>query len=138
MLEPKKPKHRTWFKGKRRGIASAGHSISFGEFGLQSQVCGWTSARELEAARRAITGYIKRKGKLWLRVFPDKPITKKPNDVKMGKGKGDFEAYVAVIKPGRMLFELGGVDEETARGAFKLAAYKLSVKTRFIKKEGMI
>jgi large subunit ribosomal protein L16 len=134
MLEPKNAKYRKQFRGKMGGVATAGSTVEFGEFGLQANDCGWVSARQIEAARRAITGYAKRKGKVWVRIFPDKPITKKPAEVKMGSGKGDVEEYVAVVKPGRVLFELGGVAEETAREAFRLAGHKLSVKTRFIER----
>jgi large subunit ribosomal protein L16 len=135
MLEPKKSKYRKQFRGKRRGISSVGNEISFGEFALQSKQDGWVSARQIESARRAVTGYMKRRGKVWIRIFPDKPFTKKPAEVKMGSGKGDIEGYVAVVKPGRIMFEIGGVTEDTAREAFRLAGHKLSVKTRFVMKE---
>ncbi len=138
MLEPKRSKYAKQLRGKMRGAATAGNEVSFGEFGLQAKDHAWVSARQIEAARRAVTGSIKRKGKLWIRIFPDKPITKKPAEVRGGKGKGDVEAHVAVVRPGRMLFELGGVDESTAREAFRLASHKLCIDTRFIKKEGMI
>ena len=134
MLEPKKSKYRKQFRGKMRGISTAGSEISFGDFALQSKECGWVSARQIEAARRAITGFVKRRGKIWIRIFPDKPFTKKPAEVKMGSGKGDIEGYVAVVKPGRIMFELGGVTEEIARESFRLASHKLRVKTRFITK----
>lgn len=134
MLEPKKSKYRKQFRGKRRGVSSAGNEISFGDFALQAKDHGWVTARQIEAARRAITGYVKRRGKIWIRIFPDKPFTKKPAEVKMGSGKGDIEGYVAVVKPGRIMFELGGVTEETAREAFRLAAHKLAIKTRFVVK----
>lgn len=134
MLEPKNSKYRKQFRGKMKGVSSAGTSVDFGEYGLQADECGWVSARQIEASRRAITGYAKRKGKVWVRIFPDKPITKKPAEVKMGSGKGDIEEYVAVVKPGRVMFEIGGVDEVTARQAFRLADHKLSVKTRFIER----
>ncbi|MBN2100883.1 50S ribosomal protein L16 [Candidatus Dojkabacteria bacterium] len=134
MLQPKKSKYRKQFRGKMGGISSAANSVDFGEYGLQSKECGWVTDRQLESARRVITGHIKRRGKVWLRVFPDKPFTKKPNDVKMGKGKGDIEGYVAVVRPGRVLFELGGVIESIAREAFRLASHKLPIKTRIIKK----
>lgn len=134
MLEPKNSKYRKQFRGKMKGISSAGTSIGFGEYGLQADECGWVSARQIEAARRAITGYAKRKGKVWVRIFPDKPITKKPAEVKMGSGKGDIEEYVAVVKPGRVMFEIGGVDGNTAKEAFRLADHKLSIKTRFIER----
>ena len=134
MLEPKNSKYRKQFRGKMKGISFGASRIDFGEYGLQSKECGWVSASQIEAARRAITGSIKRKGKIWVRVFPDKPVTKKPAEVKMGSGKGDIDRYVAVIKPGRILFELGGVDELTAREAFRLASHKLSVGTRFLQR----
>lgn len=134
MLQPKKTKYRKQFRGKRRGVSTAANSVDFGEFGLQAKECGWVTDRQIESARRTITGYIKRKGKVWLRIFPDKPYTQKPNDVKMGSGKGDIEGYVAVVRPGRMMFELGGVTEEIAREAFRLASHKLNIKTRFIQK----
>lgn len=134
MLQPRKTKYRKQFRGKRRGVASSANSVHFGEYGLQTKDCGWITDRQIEAARRAITGSIKRKGKVWLRIFPDKPYTKKPAEVKMGKGKGDIEGYVAVVRPGRILFELGGVSEEAAREAFRLAGHKISLKTRFVEK----
>lgn len=138
MLEPRKSKYAKQLRGKMRGSAQAGNKIDFGDFGLQAKDCAWVSARQIESARRAVTGYIKRKGKLWIRIFPDKPITKKPPEVRGGKGKGDVEAHVAVIKPGRILFELGGVDETTAREAFRLASHKLCIDTRFLTKEGLL
>jgi large subunit ribosomal protein L16 len=134
MLEPKNSKYRKQFRGKMKGVSSAGTSVDFGEYGLQADECGWVSARQIEAARRAITGYAKRKGKVWVRIFPDKPITKKPAEVKMGSGKGDIEEYVAVVKPGRVMFEIGGVAEDIAKEAFRLADHKLSVRTRFIER----
>ncbi|MFH1547179.1 MAG: 50S ribosomal protein L16 [bacterium] len=134
MLEPKNAKYRKQFRGKMKGISFGASKIDFGEYGLQSKECGWVSAGQIEAARRAITGSIKRKGKIWVRVFPDKPVTKKPAEVKMGSGKGDIDRYVAVVRPGRILFELGGVEEDIAREAFRLAAHKLSVETRFLKR----
>jgi large subunit ribosomal protein L16 len=134
MLEPKNSKYRKQFRGKMKGISFGASKIDFGEYGLQSKECGWVSANQIEAARRAITGSIKRKGKIWVRVFPDKPVTKKPAEVKMGSGKGDVDRYVAVIRPGRIIFELGGVEESVAREAFRLASHKLSVKTRFLER----
>ena len=134
MLEPKNTKYRKQFRGKMRGVSAGANSVDFGEFGLQATDCGWVSARQIESARRAITGYVKRRGKVWVRVFPDKPITKKPAEVKMGSGKGDIEAYVAVVRPGRVMFELGGVNEDVAREAFRLAGHKLAAKTRFIER----
>lgn len=116
------------------GVSTAGNELSFGDFGLQAKDCGWVTARQIEAARRAITGFVKRRGKIWIRIFPDKPFTKKPAEVKMGSGKGDIEGYAAVVKPGRIMFELGGVTEETAREAFRLASHKLRIQTRFVNK----
>lgn len=135
MLQPRKQKYRKQFRGKMKGVATSGAEVHFGDFGLQAKECGWVNSREIEAARRSITGYLKRKGKVWIRIFPDKPFTKKPSEVRMGKGKGAVEGYVAVVKPGRVLFEIGGVKEELAKEAFRIASHKLSVKTRFIEKE---
>ncbi|NUP89170.1 MAG: 50S ribosomal protein L16 [Candidatus Sumerlaeia bacterium] len=135
MLLPKRVKHRKVQKGKRRGKALRGGTVSFGEYGLQATECGWVSNRQIEAARVAITRHVKRGGKLWIRIFPDKPLTKKPIETRMGKGKGNPEAWVAVIKPGRVMFEIEGVDEKTAREAMRLAAFKLAVPTRFIRRE---
>jgi len=131
MLQPKRTKYRKQQKGKNNGLAHRGSSVSFGEFGLKSTVRGRITARQIEAARRAITRHVKRSGKLWIRVFPDKPITKKPLEVRMGKGKGSVEYWGAQIKPGSMLYEIQGVPEDTARKAFKLAAAKLPLKTKF-------
>src|SRR5262250_590672 len=131
MLAPKKVKWRKMQKGRRKGTAWRGSTLAFGDFGLQAVDRGWLTAREIEAARVALTRYIKRGGRVWIRVFPDKPLTKKPAETRMGKGKGAPELWVAVIKPGRMLFEMEGVDEKTAREAFRLAAHKLSVSTQF-------
>ncbi len=132
MLMPKRTKHRKTFKGKRRGIARRGGTIAFGDYGLQAQDCGWISSRQIEATRVAITRRMKRMGQVWIRVFPDKPITMKPAETRMGKGKGAPEYWVAVVKPGRILFELEGVTEEVAREAMKLASAKLPVKTKFV------
>lgn len=134
MLEPKKLKHPKQFRGKMRGNATRGNRVTVGEFGLQAMGRGWMTSRQLEAARKAIVMQTKRKGKLWVRVFPDKPYTKKPAEVRMGGGKGDVEGYVVVIKPGRVLFELSGVDDITAQEAFEKASDKLPIKSRFIKK----
>lgn len=131
MLQPKRTKFRKQQKGKNNGIANRGSSVSFGEYGLKSTSRGRITARQIEAARRAITRHVKRGGKIWIRVFPDKPITKKPLEVRMGKGKGSVEYWVAQIKPGTMLYEIQGVSEDLAREAFKLAAAKLPVKTTF-------
>ncbi len=129
MLQPKRTKFRKQMKGRNRGIATSGHLVSFGEFGLKSLSDGMLTARQIEAARRALTRHIKRGGKVWIRVFPDKPITKKPLEVRQGKGKGSVEYWVSPVQPGKMLFEIAGVPEELAREAFKLAAAKLPLKT---------
>ena len=136
MLAPKKTKHRKMMKGRRGGTAFRGSTLAFGDYGLVSTMRGWLSAREIEAARIALTRHIKRGGRVWIRIFPDKPLTKKPAETRMGKGKGAPEMWVAVIKPGRMLFEMEGVDEPTAREAFRLAAHKLSLATQFRKRHG--
>ena len=135
MLAPKRIKFRKQFKGKTRGIASRGNAVSFGEFALMSMEPGWITNRQIEAARVAITRQMKRGGKVWIRIFPDKPITKKPAETRMGKGKGNPEGWVAVVKPARILFEVEGIPEETAREAFALAAAKLPVRTRFVRRE---
>lgn len=135
MLMPKKVKFRKQSRGRMQGKASRGSELSFGEFGLQALEPGWLTARQLEAGRITITRFMKRRGKLWLRSFPWKPVTKKPTEVRMGKGKGDPEFWVDVIRPGRILFELEGVTEETAREAMRLASHKLPVLTRFIMRE---
>lgn len=137
MLMPKRVKRRKQFKGRMRGAANRGSELSFGQFGLQAVECGWLSSRQIEAARRAMTRYVKRGGKIWIRVFPDKPITKKPLEVRMGKGKGSVEYWVAQIQPGRMLFEMEGVSEELAREAFRLAAAKLPISTTFVSRTVM-
>ena len=131
MLQPKRTKYRKMFKGRNGGLAHRGSNVSFGEFGLKATSRARMTAREIEAARRCITRYVKRGGKLWIRVFPDKPITKKPIEVRMGAGKGNVEYWVAPIQPGRMLYEIEGVSEAEAREAFRLAAAKLSVQTQF-------
>ena len=132
MLAPKKVKWRKQQKGKMRGISKGATTLSFGEFGLQALSCGFVTSRQIEAARIAISRHVKRGGKMWIRVFPDKPITKKPIEVRMGSGKGNVEYWVAQIQPGRMIYEIEGVDEATAREAFRLAAAKLSVTTQFV------
>jgi large subunit ribosomal protein L16 len=129
MLEPKKVKYRKQQKGRRRGTAHRGSTLAFGDFGLKAIDRGWMTAREIEAARVALTRYLKRGGKVWIRIFPDKPLTKKPAETRMGKGKGSPEVWVAVIQPGRILFEMEGVEANLAREAFRLAAHKLSVPT---------
>lgn len=135
MLSPKRVKFRKMFKGRTTGLAHRGNEVSFGNFGLQALEPGWVSNRQIEAARVALTRHIKRGGKVWIRVFPDKPITKKPAETRMGKGKGSPEGWVAVVKPGRMMFELEGVTRDIAEKAMALAAAKLSVKTKFVVRE---
>lgn len=134
MLQPKKTKYRKEFRGKNRGIASRGNEVTFGDFGMKAVTSGWVSAREIEAARKKITYATKRAGRYWMRMFPHKSTTHKPVGVKMGSGKGDIDQYVAVIKPGMMLFEISGVTEEMAKSAFRKAGHKLSVKTTFVGK----
>jgi len=132
MLQPKKVKHRKQMKGRNRGKASRGTNLDFGDYGLQAIACRRITARQIEAARIAMTRYVKRGGKIWIRIFPDKPISKKPAETRMGKGKGNPEEWVALVKPGRMLYEMEGVNEATAREAMRLAAHKLPVRTRFV------
>lgn len=135
MLSPKRVKHRKIQKGRRRGIARRGCDVSFGDFGMQALEAGFVTARQIEAARVAMTRHAKRGGKIWIRVFPDKPLTKKPAETRMGKGKGAPELWVAVVKPGQVLYEMTGVPEETAREALRLAMHKLPIKVRFVKRE---
>ena len=137
MLQPKRTKYRKQQKGRNRGLAHRGSTVSFGEFGLKATSRGFVTARQIEAARRAITRHVRRGGKLWIRVFPDKPITKKPLEVRQGKGKGNVEYWVAVVKPGRIMYEIEGVDEAVARKAFSLAGAKLSVSTSFVSRQVM-
>ncbi|EKD43087.1 MAG: 50S ribosomal protein L16 [uncultured bacterium] len=137
MLIPKKVKHRKWQKGRgrfRNSPATRTNSVAFGEFGLKSTTGGWISSRQIESARRVLTRYVRRGGKIWIRVFPDRPVTKKGNEVPMGGGKGSPDHYVAVIKPGTVMFEMGGVTKENAKIAMDLAGYKLGVRTKFIEK----
>lgn len=134
MLMPKRVKYRKRHKGKMRGVAYRGGAVSFGSFGLQAVGCGRVTNRQIEAARIAMTRHVKRGGKIWMRIFPDKPVSKKPLETRMGKGKGNPEFWVAVVKPGRMLYEMDGVPEPVAKEAFRLAAHKLSVTTRFVAK----
>ncbi|MBQ6860421.1 MAG: 50S ribosomal protein L16 [Clostridia bacterium] len=131
-LMPKRTKHRKMQKGRNRGKATRGNTISYGEYGLQATEAGWITSNQIEAARVAMTRFIKRGGKVWIKIFPDKPITKKPAETRMGSGKGSTEYWVAVIKPGRVMFEMAGIPEETAKEAFRLAAHKLPVKTKFV------
>ena len=138
MLAPKRIKWRKQMKGRNRGLAKGGTEVSFGDYALQATQHGMMTARQIEAARIAMTRYVKRSGKVWIRVFPDKPITKKPAETRMGKGKGSPEYWVARIKPGRVLYEMRGVDEETAREAFRLAQHKLPFRTRFMKRDEVV
>jgi large subunit ribosomal protein L16 len=138
MLSPKRVKHRKMHKGNMNGIATRGAEVSYGEFGLKVLEPGWITSRQIESARIAMTRYVKRGGKIWIRIFPDKPITKKPAETRMGKGKGAPEYWVAVVKPGRVLYEMGGVEETVAREAFRLAAYKLPLATKFVSREADI
>ena len=135
MLQPKRTTWRKANRGRRRGQASTGNKVSFGQFGLQSLDNAWVTARQIEAARRAITHELRRGGKVWIRIFPDKPVSKKPAETRQGKGKGPVEFWVSVVRRGRMLFEVAGVREELAREAMRLAAHKLPVKTRFVNRE---
>ncbi|MFA6072200.1 MAG: 50S ribosomal protein L16 [Janthinobacterium sp.] len=138
MLTPKKVKHRKWHKGrsKNRQVEVRGTKLSFGSFGLKAESSAWVNSRQIEAARRTITNYVKREGKVWIRIFPDKPITMRPPEVTMGGGKGSVDHYVFPVRPGRVLFEMDGVKLEMARAALRLAAFKLPLRTRFIMKEG--
>src|SRR5664279_1366255 len=135
MLMPKKVKYRKVQRGRMKGLAQRGSSLSFGDYGLKALHCGWVTDRQIEAARIAMTRHIKRAGKIWVRVFPDKPITKKPAETRMGKGKGAPDQWVAVIRPGKILFEMEGVDRPTAQAAMRLAAHKLSIRTKFVSRE---
>lgn len=134
MLQPARTKYRKMMKGRMRGKAYRGSELNAGEYGLQATECGWLTSRQIEAARVAMTRYVKRGGKIWIRVFPDKPITKKPAETRMGTGKGAVEFYVAVVKPGRILYEMEGVTDEIAKKAFHLAAHKLPVATKVVKR----
>src|SRR5215218_11027658 len=135
MLMPKRVKYRKQQRGRTKGMAQRGNSVAFGDFGLMALEATWVTSRQIEAARRAITHHIKRGGKVWIRIFPDKPVTSKPAETRMGKGKGAPDHWVAVVKPGRMIFEMSGVREEIAREALRLAGHKLSVETRFVARE---
>jgi large subunit ribosomal protein L16 len=136
MLVPRRVKYRKQMRGKMKGVAYNGTEIAYGEYGLTAEEMGWISSRQIESARRAITHYTARGGRLWIKIFPDKPITKKPPEVRMGSGKGDVHEYVAPVKAGRILFELGGVSKEVAMEALRLASHKLPVKTKFVSKKG--
>jgi large subunit ribosomal protein L16 len=135
MLSPKRVKFRKMFKGRMKGLAQRGNTVAFGHFGLQALEPGWVSNRQIEAARVALTRHIKRGGKVWIRIFPDKPITKKPAETRMGKGKGSPESWVAVVKPGRVMFELEGVTKDIAEKAMALAAAKMPIRTKFVLRE---
>lgn len=135
MLQPKRVKYRKVHRGQLRGDAHAGNTIAFGEFGMQAQQGVWLTARQIEAARRVMVRYLRRGGQMWIRVFPDKPVTKKPAETRMGSGKGAPDHWVAVVRPGRMLFEISGIGEDMARKAMHLASYKLPISTRFVVKE---
>ena len=137
MLMPKRVKHRKVQRGRRRGMAKGGTLVSFGDFGLMAEEVCWLTSRQIEAARRAMTHHIKRGGRVWIRVFPDKPVTKKPAEVRMGSGKGAPDHWVAVVKPGRVMFEMSGVPEPIAREAMRLAGHKLPISTKFVMKEGL-
>ncbi len=138
MLQPKRVKYRKSQKGRRRGKANAGNTVVFGDFGLQALESAWLTARQIEAARRAITRYVRRGGNVWIRIFPDKPITKKAAETRMGSGKGAPDHWVAVVRPGRILFEMTGVAEEVAKEAMRLASHKLPIDTRFVKREASL
>jgi large subunit ribosomal protein L16 len=138
MLAPKRTKFRKQHKGRNRGLAKGGSEVSFGEYGLQATEAGWLTARQIEAARVAMTRHVKRGGKIWIRIFPDKPVTAKPAEVRMGKGKGAPDHWVAVVKPGRVLFEMEGVDIEVAREAFRLAMHKLPIGTRVLTRDEVV
>jgi len=135
MLAPKRAKHRKSFRGTRRGLSVRGSQINFGEYGLKALTVGWVTSRQIEAARRALTHYTKRGGRIWIRIFPDKPVTKKPPETRMGSGKGDVYEYVAVVRPGRVLFEMGGISLEDAKESMRLAGAKLGIQTKFITRE---
>lgn len=137
MLQPKRVKYRRAHRGHRRGTAQAGNTVIFGDFGLQAQESAWITSRQIEAARRAIVHSVKRGGKVWIRIFPDKPVTSKPAETRMGSGKGALDHWVAVVKPGRILFEISGVREEMAREAMRLASNKLPILTKFIGRESL-
>lgn len=134
MLMPKRTKHRKQMRGRMRGKADRGAAVQFGDYGLQALEPAWVTSRQIEACRRAVVRYIRRRGKVWIRIFPDKPVTQKPAETRMGKGKGSVEMWVCVVKPGRVLFEMSGVPESDAREAMRLAAHKLPMKTKFVKR----
>ncbi|MEJ2670796.1 MAG: 50S ribosomal protein L16 [Deltaproteobacteria bacterium] len=135
MLAPKRIRHRKVMRGRRRGKATRGNFVAFGDYGLRAEGCGWITSQQIEAARIAITRHVKRGGKIWIRIFPDKPFTKKPAETRMGKGKGGPEGWVAVVRPGRILYEMSGVDRDVAKEAMRLASHKLPVATKFVDRE---
>ena len=135
MLMPKRVKYRKQMRGRMKGRASRGTDITFGDYGIQALEPGWVTARQIEAARRALVRFMRRRGKVWIRIFPDKPVTKKPAETRMGKGKGSVDHWVAVVKPGRIMFEISGLDEINAREAVRLASHKLSIKTKFVQRD---
>ncbi|MCX7682626.1 MAG: 50S ribosomal protein L16 [Anaerolineae bacterium] len=137
MLQPKRMKYRKQMRGRMKGKATRGVEVAFGDYGLQALEPGWITARQIEAARRAIVRFVRRRGKYWIRIFPDKPVTAKPAETRMGKGKGAVDHYVAVVKPGRVMFEVSGVSEELAREAMRLASHKLPIKCQFVAREGL-
>ena len=136
MLMPKRVKYRKQMRGRRKGKASRGTEVAFGDFGLQALEAAWVTARQIEAARRAIVRFVRRRGKYWIRIYPDKPVTAKPAETRMGKGKGAVDHWVAVVRPGRIMFELSGVPEETAKEAMRLASHKLPLKCQFVSRQG--
>jgi large subunit ribosomal protein L16 len=137
MLMPKRFKHRKQMRGRMKGKASRGTEVTFGDYGLQALEPGWVTARQIEAARRALVRFMRRRGKVWIRIFPDKPVTQKAAETRMGKGKGAVDHWVAVVKPGRIMFELSGLDEEAAKEAMRLATHKLSIKTKFTTRDSL-
>lgn len=137
MLMPKRVKHRKQMRGRMKGKASRGTEVTFGDYGLQALEPGWVTARQIEAARRALVRYMRRRGKVWIRIFPDKPVTQKAAETRMGKGKGDVDHWVAVVKPGRIMFELSGLNEEAAKEAMRRATHKLSIKTKFTSRDSL-
>jgi large subunit ribosomal protein L16 len=137
MLMPRRQKHRKVFRGRMRGESKGGTTVAFGEYGIQALDPAWVTSRQIEAARRAITNYVRRGGKVWIRIFPDKPVTQKPAETRMGKGKGNPEYFVAVVRPGRVMFELGGVPEELALEALRRAAHKLPMRTKIVRREAI-
>ena len=137
MLMPKRVKHRKQMRGRMKGKASRGTEVNFGDYGLQALEPGWVTARQIEAARRALVRYMRRRGKVWIRIFPDKPVTQKAAETRMGKGKGAVDHWVAVVKPGRIMFELSGLSEEAAKEAMRRATHKLSIKTKFTKRDSL-